>query len=92
MATWVALPKLGMNQEDGTIVRWVVAEGATVRAGEPVVEVETDKATVEVESPSSGILAKILRKEGEVVPINAVLAVVLAPGEQLPSSIPETIV
>jgi pyruvate/2-oxoglutarate dehydrogenase complex dihydrolipoamide acyltransferase (E2) component len=91
MATFFALPKLGMNQEDGELVRWLVAEGATVSAGQPLVEVETDKTTVELESPADGVLGRIVRREGEVVPINGVLAVILAPGERLPADIPDTI-
>lgn len=91
MATFFTLPKLGMNQEDGELVRWLVSEGAPVSAGQPLVEVETDKTTVELESPADGVLGRIVRREGEVVPINGVLAVILAPGEGLPAEIPDTV-
>ena len=92
MATFFALPKLGMNQEESVLVRWLVAEGAEVKAGQPLLEIETDKATVDVESPADGILARIVRREGETVPINATLAVILTPGESMPAEVPETAV
>jgi pyruvate/2-oxoglutarate dehydrogenase complex dihydrolipoamide acyltransferase (E2) component len=92
MATFFPLPKLGMNQEDGEIVSWLVAEGDSVVEGQPIVEVETDKATVELESTASGVLARIVYGEGDIVPINGVLAVILAPGEAMPDEIPETVV
>lgn len=91
MATFLPLPKLGMNQEEGEIVSWLVSEGDTVAEGQPIVEIETDKATVEVEAPASGVLARIVHGEGDIVPINGVIAVILAPGETMPDEIPETI-
>ena len=84
MATFLPLPKLGMNQEEGEIVSWLVSEGDTVAEGQPIVEIETDKATVEVEASASGVLAKIVHGEGDIVPINGVIAVILAPGETMP--------
>ena len=91
MATFFPLPKLGMNQEEGEIVSWLVAEGDTVSEGQPIVEIETDKTTVELEATASGVLARIVHGEGDIVPINGVIAVILAPGEALPDDIPETI-
>jgi pyruvate/2-oxoglutarate dehydrogenase complex dihydrolipoamide acyltransferase (E2) component len=91
MATLFALPKLGMNQEEGEIVAWLVREGDQVTQGQPIVEVETDKSTVELESTATGIVARILHRAGDIVPINGVLAVILAPGEALPDEIPDTI-
>ncbi|HSM32902.1 MAG TPA: biotin/lipoyl-containing protein [Anaerolineae bacterium] len=91
MATFLPLPKLGMNQEEGEIVSWLVSEGDTVAEGQPIVEIETDKATVEVEASASGVLAKIVHGEGDIVPINGVIAVILAPGEAMPDEIPEAI-
>jgi pyruvate dehydrogenase E2 component (dihydrolipoamide acetyltransferase) len=91
MATFFAMPKLGLNMVEGRIVNWLVKEGAKVRAGEPILEIETDKATNEVESPVNGVLSKIMHKEGENVPCNGVLAVLLDEGESLPSSIPEMV-
>jgi len=91
MATLFALPKLGMNQEEGEVVSWLVIEGAEVKEGQPIVEVETDKTTVELESTATGVLARIVHGEGDIVPINGVLGVILAPGEELPDEIPDTI-
>jgi len=91
MAMLFALPKLGMNQEEGEVVSWLVAEGDEVKEGQPIVEVETDKTTVELESTATGVIARILHGEGDIVPINGVLAVILAPGEALPDEIPDTI-
>ncbi len=92
MATLFALPKLGMNQEEGEVVSWLVNEGDEVTQGQPIVEVETDKTTVELEATASGVVGRIVRRAGEIVPINGVLAVILAPGEALPDKIPDTII
>jgi pyruvate/2-oxoglutarate dehydrogenase complex dihydrolipoamide acyltransferase (E2) component len=91
MATLFALPKLGMNQEEGEVVSWLVNEGDEVTEGQPIVEVETDKTTVELEATASGLVARILHRAGDIVPINGVLAVILAPDEALPDEIPDTI-
>jgi pyruvate/2-oxoglutarate dehydrogenase complex dihydrolipoamide acyltransferase (E2) component len=91
MATFFPLPKLGMNQEEGEVVSWLVNEGDEIKEGQPIVEVETDKATVELEATTGGVLARIVAKEGDIVPINGVLAVILAPGEAMPDDIPDTI-
>jgi pyruvate/2-oxoglutarate dehydrogenase complex dihydrolipoamide acyltransferase (E2) component len=91
MATFFPLPKLGMNQEEGEVVSWLVSEGDEVKEGQPIVEVETDKATVELEATAAGVLARIVAAEGDIVPINGVLAVILAPGEAMPDDIPDTI-
>jgi len=91
MATFFSMPKLGMNMVEGHIVGWLVKEGDQVNAGDPILEIETDKATNEVESPATGILAKIIHDVGDDVPCNGVLAVILDEGEKMPSSIPEMI-
>jgi len=91
MATFFAMPKLGMNMVEGTIVEWLVPEGAGVEAGQVVLAIETDKATQEVEAPASGILARILKHEGETIPCNVVMAVIVEPGEDVPEDIPDTI-
>ena len=91
MATFFTMPKLGMNMTEGHITNWLVTEGATIKEGDPILEIETDKATNEVESPASGILAKIMHDIGEDVPCNSVLAVILKDGEDLPDKIPTTI-
>lgn len=74
MATEIILPALGMAQDTGKIVRWLKAEGDPVKKGEPVVEIETDKATVEIESPAAGYLSGISGAEGEDVPVGQVIA------------------
>jgi pyruvate dehydrogenase E2 component (dihydrolipoamide acetyltransferase) len=91
MATFLSMPKLGLNMTHGEIVSWLVQEGSFVKAGEPVLEVQTDKSVSEVEAPADGILAKIVYLPGDNVPCNDVIAVILMQGEPMPSFIPKTI-
>jgi len=84
MATPVIMPKLEMAQETATVVEWLKQEGEHVEKGEPLLAVETNKATVEIESPASGILAGIRVKPEQVVPVTEVIAYILQPGEELP--------
>jgi len=84
MPTDVIMPALGMAQEKGSLVSWLKAEGEAVTKGEPLMEVETDKATVEVEAPASGLLAHVTAAPGDEVPVGQRIAVILAPGESLP--------
>jgi pyruvate dehydrogenase E2 component (dihydrolipoamide acetyltransferase) len=81
MATDVIMPALGVAQEKGTLLNWFKAEGQPVTKGEPLMEVETDKATVEIEAPASGILTNITASVGDEVPVGNRIAVILAPGE-----------
>ena len=81
MATEVILPALGMAQETGIIVRWLIAEGQEVTKGEPLVEIETDKATVEIEAPASGVLANVTGTTGVEIPVGQVIASIVASGE-----------
>jgi pyruvate/2-oxoglutarate dehydrogenase complex dihydrolipoamide acyltransferase (E2) component len=76
MTTTVVLPKWGMGIEEGTIVRWLKSEGDRIVAGEPIVEIETAKATQEVEAPVGGRLAKILLPAGETAAVNTDIAVI----------------
>ncbi len=93
MATNVILPALGMAQETGQIVRWLKAEGEAVKKGEPLLEVETDKATVEIEAAADGILSGIVASAGDEVPVGQVIAQILAPGEASPrSTIPQPVI
>lgn len=85
MATEVVLPVLGITVEKGRIVEWVKREGDVVGKGEIIFIVETDKVTTEVESPASGILAKIIVPAGIEVPVMEVVGVITAPGEPLPA-------
>lgn len=84
MATDVIMPALGIAQETGMLVNWLKAEGEPVTKGEPLMEVETDKATVEIEAPASGILASVTAAVGDNIPVGQTIAVILAPGESLP--------
>lgn len=74
MTVKVNLPKGGMGIDEGTIVRWLKAVGDRVTSGEAIAEVETAKATVEVEATATGTLSAILVPEGETVPVNTDLA------------------
>ena len=89
MPTWVILPKLGINMTKGVIVNWLVPEGASVQKGQPIVEIETDKAVQEVEAPETGTLARIVARPGDVVPCTYVIAAITRPGEPLPEHIPQ---
>jgi pyruvate dehydrogenase E2 component (dihydrolipoamide acetyltransferase) len=80
----VIMPKFGFTQEDAQLVRWLKQAGQTVEQGEPIAEVTTDKVNMEVEAPASGTLAGLRAKEGETVPVTAVIAYILAPGETPP--------
>jgi len=76
MATELTMPKLGEVMEEGTVASWRVREGQTVQEGEILLEIETDKATAEIESPASGVVTRILVPEGQTVPVNTLLAVI----------------
>ena len=81
MATGVYLPIWGLQMEEGRVVKWLVSEGDRVEKGDLLVEIETEKITNVVESPASGILARIVAKEEEVVKITGLLAVIIQEGE-----------
>jgi len=83
MAEIVNMPKLGFDMAEGTLVRWVIQEGEQVAKGAILAEIETDKATVEVESDFSGILFKQLVQTDTIVPINTPIAVIADPGEEV---------
>ena len=70
------LPDLGEGLTEGEIARWLVAEGDEVAEDAPLVEIATDKTTVEIPSPAAGLVAKILVAEGDVVPVGTVLVVI----------------
>ena len=83
MAIPIIMPKFEMAQESGTIVRWLKQVGDPVRKGEAVLEVETDKITMEVESPADGVLAQVLAEPGARVPIGQPIAYLAAAGEAI---------
>jgi pyruvate dehydrogenase E2 component (dihydrolipoamide acetyltransferase) len=78
------MPALGMAQETGKLLRWIKSEGEQVAKGEPLMEVETDKVTVEIEAPADGILGGVSASEGEDVPVGRAIAFILAAGETAP--------
>jgi pyruvate dehydrogenase E2 component (dihydrolipoamide acetyltransferase) len=84
MAVSVVMPALEMAQETGKIVSWLKKEGDAVRKGEPLLEIETDKAVVEIEATADGMLAGVKSHTGDVVPVGVTIAWLLAPGEQPP--------
>jgi pyruvate dehydrogenase E2 component (dihydrolipoamide acetyltransferase) len=77
----VIMPMLGMAQETGKVLRWLKRDGDAVRKGEPLLEVETDKVTVEIEAPADGTLSGVRVGEGVDVPVGEVIALVLGEGE-----------
>jgi len=77
----VIMPALELAQETGKVVHWLKRPGETVRKGEPIVEIETDKVTVEIEAPASGVLRDVTANEGDVVPVGRTIALIVAPGE-----------
>ena len=95
MPTNVIMPALGVAQQTGTLLKWLKAEGQSVSKGDPLMEIETDKATVEIEAAASGILTAITAKQGDEIPVGQKIAVILAPGETLaperphPNPLPE---
>ena len=84
MAEIFAMPKLGMDMEEGLVANWLKAEGDTVKKGEPIAEIETDKSCVEVESPADGVVLKIFAEAGETMPCGTPIAVIGAAGEPIP--------
>lgn len=82
MATVVVLPKFGMTMEEGTIVEWYKREGQWVEKGESLLQIETDKVTMDVEAPAAGILRGVQVSVGEVVPVGQSLAYIFALDEE----------
>ncbi len=84
MAFSVVMPALEMAQETGKLIAWRKKEGDRVTKGDPLLEIETDKAVVEVEAPADGILAGIKATEGSDIPVGQTIAWIVAPGESVP--------
>jgi len=84
MPVEVYMPKMSDHMKKGTILKWLVEEGAQVEERQPILEIETDKAVGEVEAPTSGILRGIRAGEGAVVPVGETIAFVAQPGEEVP--------
>src|SRR5450432_3483607 len=84
MAISVVMPALEMAQETGKLVSWLKKEGDSVTKGEPLLEIETDKAVMEIESPGDGILTGVKIAPGVEVPVGRTIAWILRPGESIP--------
>jgi pyruvate dehydrogenase E2 component (dihydrolipoyllysine-residue acetyltransferase) len=85
MATKVIMPKLSPTMEEGQLTRWLKKEGDKVSMGEPLAEIDTDKATMEMQALGTGVLRKILIQEGESAPLGQVIAIIGEPDEDISS-------
>lgn len=81
MAETISMPKLGFDMAEGLLVRWVKQVGENINKGDVLAEIETDKATVEVESSASGVVLQLIAEQGTMVPVNAPIAVIGQAGE-----------
>ena len=90
MATNIVMPQMGYDMREGTVVRWHKQEGDTIARGEVLADIETDKATVEFEAYTGGVLGKIVADAGVVIPVGELIAVITAPGEILPPDLADT--
>ncbi len=90
MAETINMPKLGFDMAEGLLVRWVKQVGETINKGDVLAEIETDKATVEVESSASGVVLQLIAEQGSMVPVNAPIAVVGQAGEVVSEQKPVT--
>lgn len=84
MATTIVMPQMGYDMREGTVVKWYKAEGEQVDRGEVIADILTDKATVEFEAYTAGVLGKIYAAEGVAVPVGEAIAVITEPGEDVP--------
>ena len=83
MATQVIMPKLSPTMEEGQLSRWLKKEGDKVSMGEPLAEIDTDKATMEMQALGNGVLRKIMIKEGESAPLGQLIAIIGEPDEDI---------
>ena len=90
MASAFKLPDLGEGLTEGEVARWLVTEGQAIAEDDPLVEIQTDKATVEIPSPYAGTVLRILVAEGEIAPVGTALVVIGEPGEAVPASTEDT--
>ncbi|MFL6229168.1 MAG: pyruvate dehydrogenase complex dihydrolipoamide acetyltransferase [Pyrinomonadaceae bacterium] len=89
MATQVVMPKLSPTMEEGQLARWLKKEGDKVTVGEPIAEIDTDKATMEAQALAEGVLRKILVAEGSTVPLGQIIAVIGEPDEDISAIVSE---
>ncbi|HLA45607.1 MAG TPA: biotin/lipoyl-containing protein, partial [Aggregatilineales bacterium] len=85
MAEIINMPKLGFDMQEGTFANWVKAVGDSINAGDVIAEIETDKATVEVETYASGTLLHVLAEPGDIVAVGAPIAIIGKAGENYQS-------
>ena len=90
MAETISMPKLGFDMAEGLLVRWVKQVGENINKGDVLAEIETDKATVEVESSASGVVLQLIVDQGTMVPVNAPIAIVGKAGEKISDQLSPT--
>ena len=91
MATDVLMPRLSDSMEEGTVLKWLVEKGGTVKRGEPLVEIETDKANMTYEADTDGVLIELLAKEGDTLEVGQPIARIGAEGEEAAAAQPEPV-
>ena len=84
MATEIVMPKLGLTMTEGLINNWLVQAGDSVAAGQPVLEISSEKLTSDVEAPSAGVILKIISQAGDTIPCKKVIAWIGEAGESIP--------
>src|ERR1044071_7688829 len=89
MATQVVMPKLSPTMEEGQLSRWLKKEGDKVSVGEGLAEIDTDKATMEAQALATGVLRESLVREGETVPLGAIIAIIGEPDEDISGLVSE---
>ena len=87
MATQVIMPKLSPTMEEGQLSRWLKKEGDKVSMGEPLAEIDTDKATMEMQALANGVLRKIIIQEGESAPLGQLIAIIGEPDEDISATL-----
>src|ERR671939_1527670 len=80
----VIMPKMGDAMEEGTLIKWLKSEGDEVQEGDPIAEIETDKASMEIEAEDSGTLAQLIASEGDDIPVGEAIAFIQGEGEEVP--------
>ena len=89
MAHEIIMPKAGIDMTEGQIVKWLKKEGDTVTQGEIILEIMTDKTSMELEAEASGVLLKILRHDGDTVPVTEIIGYIGQEGEEIAPQEPE---
>ena len=87
MALSIVMPALEIAQETGKVLSWLKKEGEHITKGQPLLEIETDKATVEIEAPGEGILAGVRALPGDIIPVGETIAWLVQPGEAVPTEV-----